>query len=98
MLEKLNMRLFGAAFVIVVLLCAGIHFYIEWSNKRFVSELKEPPQSITLSEPPAKAENDEMSTTLIEPMEFVSEDASKDTVVSEPEPVDVSELVKAPTA
>ena len=93
MLEKLNMRLFGAAFVIVVLLCAGIHFYTEWSNKRFVSELREPPQSITLSEPPAETENDEISTTLIEPMESASENPNKDTVASEPEPVGIPELM-----
>ena len=27
MLEKFNMRLLGGAFVIIVLLCAGLYFY-----------------------------------------------------------------------
>ena len=39
MLEKVNMSLLGGAFVVVVLLCAGIYFYAEWSNKRFALEL-----------------------------------------------------------
>lgn len=93
MLEKLNIRLLGIAFVIVVLLCIGIHFYAEWSNKRFVSELGTSPQPTTLSEPAAKTEANEISTTLIEPTEFVDKAPNKDVVVSEPESMDVSELM-----
>ena len=83
----------GIAFVIVVLLCAGIYFYAEWSNKRFMSELGEPPQSTVSSEPTAETETDEMSTTLVKPTEFVSEDLNTDVIVSELESVDVPELI-----
>ena len=47
MLERFNMKMLGGAFVIVVLLCAGIYFYAERSNKRFAAELGEPPQVTT---------------------------------------------------
>ena len=93
MLERFNMRMLGVAFVIVVLLCAGIYFYAEWSNKRFMSELGMPPQPTVASELTAETESDEMWTTLVEPTEFVSEDANTGVVESEPEPVDVSELM-----
>ena len=93
MLERFNIRMLGIAFVIVVLLCAGIYFYAEWSNKRFMSELGEPPQSTVSSEPTAETETDEMSTTLVKPTEFVSEDLNTDVIVSELESVDVPELI-----
>ena len=93
MLEKLNMRLLGIAFVVVVLFCAGIYFYTEWSNKRFISELGEPPQPTVASESVVETKSDEMSTTLSEPTEFVSEDSSEDVVVLEPESSDVPELM-----
>lgn len=80
MLERFSMRMLGVAFVVVVLLCAGIHFYAEWSNKRFMSELGVPPQPTVSSELTVETETDQISTTLVEPAEFVSEDA----VVSEP--------------
>ena len=97
MLEKVNMRLLGGAFVIVVLLCAGIYFYAEWSNKRFAAELGEPPQVTTSSEPVLKTESSKVSsveqTTPVKLLELVNEDVSKDTVVSESEPGDTSELI-----
>ena len=83
----------GIAFVVVVLLCAGIYFYAEWSNKRFMSELGEPLQPTVSSEPTTETETDEMSTTLIEPAEFVGENPNTDTVESEPESVDLPELM-----
>ena len=91
MLKRFNMRMLGIAFVIVVMLCAGIHFYAEWSNKRFMSKLGEPPQPTVSSEPAIETETDEMSTTLIEPTEFVGENPNTDTVESEPESVDLPE-------
>jgi hypothetical protein len=91
MLKRFNMRMLGIAFVIVVLLCTGIHFYAEWSNKRFISELGKPPQPTVSSEPTTETETDEMSTTLIEPTEFVGENPNTDTVESEPESVDLPE-------
>ena len=93
MFRHINLKVLGIAFVIVVLLCAGIHFYAEWSNKRFMSELGEPPQPTVSSESTAETETDEMSTTLVESTEFASKDPDKDAVVSEPEPMDISELV-----
>lgn len=93
MLERFSMRMLGVAFVIVVLLCAGIYFYAEWSNKRFMSELGVPPQPTVASEPTVETETDQISTTLVEPTEFVSEDPNEDAVGSELEPVDVPELV-----
>ena len=92
MFQPFNMRMLRTAFVVVVLLCAGIYFYTEWSNKRFVSELGEPPRSTMSSEPVAEIESHELSTTLIEPTEFVNENPDTDVVVSEPESVDVPEL------
>lgn len=93
MLEQFNMRMLGVAFVVVVLLCAGIYFYAEWSNKRFMSELGVPPQPTVVSELTVETETDQISTTLAEPAEFVSEDPNEDAVVSEPEFVDVPELM-----
>ena len=93
MLERFSMRMLGVAFVIVVLLCAGIYFYAEWSNKRFMSELGVPPQPTVASEPTVETETDQISTTLVEPTEFVSEDPNENAVVSEPEFVDVPELI-----
>ena len=93
MLERFNIKMLGIAFVVVVLLCAGIYFYAEWSNKRFMSELGEPPQPTVSSEPTAETETDEMSTTLVKPTEFVSEDPNTDVIVSELESVDVPELI-----
>ena len=93
MLERFSMRMLGVAFVVVVLLCAGIYFYAEWSNKRFMSELGVPPQPTVASELTVETETDQISTTLVEPTEFVSEDPNGDAVVSEPESVDVPELM-----
>lgn len=93
MLERFSMRMLGVAFVIVVLLCAGIYFYAEWSNKRFMSELGVPPQPTVSSESTVETKTDEMSTTLVKPTEFVDEDPNKDAVGSELEPVDVPELI-----
>lgn len=93
MLERFTMRMLGVAFVVVVLLCAGIYFYAEWSNKRFMSELGVPPQPTVVSELTVETETDQISTTLAEPAEFVSEDPNKAAVVSEPEFVDVPELM-----
>ncbi|MDE0325843.1 MAG: hypothetical protein OXN27_18150 [Candidatus Poribacteria bacterium] len=93
MLERFTMRMLGVAFVIVVLLCAGIYFYAEWSNKRFMSELGVPPQPPVASELTVETESEEVSTTLVEPTKFVSEDPNQDAVVSEPESVDVPELM-----
>lgn len=93
MLERFNMRMLGVAFVIVVLLCAGIYFYAEWSNKRFMSELGVPPQPTVASELTVETETDQISTTLVEPTEFISEDPNEDAVRSELEPVDVPEFI-----
>lgn len=93
MFQLFNMRMLGIAFVVVVLLCAGIYFYTEWGNKRFVSELGEPPRSTMSSEPATEVESNELSTPLAEPTEFVNENSNTDAIVSEPEPVDVSELM-----
>lgn len=93
MLERFNMRMLGVAFVVVVLLCAGIYFYAEWSNKRFISELGVPPQPTVTSQSTVETETDQISTTLAESTEFVSEDPNEDAVVSEPESVDVPELM-----
>lgn len=93
MLERFTMRMLGVAFVVVVLLCAGIYFYAEWSNKRFMSELGVPPQPTVASELTVETETDQISATLAEPAEFVSEDPNKAAVVSEPEFVDIPELM-----
>ena len=92
MFQPFNMRVLRIAFVVVVLLCAGIYFYTEWSNKRFVSELGEPPRPTMSSEPVAEIESHELSTPLTEPTEFVNENPDTDVVVFEPESVDVPEL------
>ena len=97
MLERFSMRMLGIAFVVVVLLCAGIYFYAEWSNKRFMSKLGGPLQPTVASELTVETETDQISTTLAEPTEFVSEDPNEDAVVSESEPVDVPELIDEDT-
>nr|AAZ41369.1 hypothetical protein [uncultured Poribacteria bacterium 64K2] len=88
MFKHINLSVLGGAFVVVVLLCVGIHFYIQWDNKRFVAEIGEPPQFTTLSEPAAEIPNDgtqaDGQNARIEPVEFVSENA----VVPESEPVE----------
>lgn len=71
MFKQINFRVFGIAFVVVVLLCAGIYFYAQWDNKRFVSELGTPPEFTTKSEPTAETRSD--VTQAIEPTEFMSE-------------------------
>ena len=97
MLERFNMKMLGGAFVIVVLLCAGIYFYAERSNKRFAAELGEPPQVTTSSEPVLKTESSKVSsveqTTPVKPLELVNKDVSKDTVASESEHGDTSEPI-----
>ena len=97
MLEQFNMKMLGGAFVIVVLLCAGIYFYAEWSNKRFASELGVPSQLTATSKPAAETESDEVSPveerTLNEPQKFVNDEVSEDAVVSEPELVETSEPI-----
>lgn len=95
MLERLNIKILGGAFVVVVLLCAGIYFYAEWSDKRFASELGEPPQFTTIvSERAAETENNEVSPvkqmTFVESSEPASKAAKKDDVVSEQESVETS--------
>jgi hypothetical protein len=91
----LNIKILGGAFVVVILLCVGIYFYAEWSNKRFASELGAPPQFTAASEPTSKTKSNKVppvaETSSIEVREFVSEDTHKDTAVSEPEPVETSE-------
>ena len=98
MLERFNIKMLGGAFVIVVLLCAGIYFYAERSNKRFAAELGEPPQVTTSSEPVLKTESSKVSsveqTTPVKPLELVNKDVSKDTVASESEHGDTSETDK----
>ena len=93
MFRHINLKVLGIAFVVVVLLCAGIYFYAEWSNKRFMSELGEPPEPTVLSEPAVETESGELLTTLVEPTEFVDEDPNTDTIGSEPELVDAPELM-----
>ena len=102
MLEKFNMRLLSSAFVIIVLLCAGIYFYAEWSNKRFASELGKPPQLTVAPEPSAKIESDigasVEQTRPIKPSEPVSEAAEKTDMVSKQELAEVSELSNEDTS
>ena len=90
MFRHINLSLLGGAFVVVVLLCAGIHFYIQWDNKRFVAEIGEPPQLTTASETAAEIKNDETQaveqTVLIEPIEFANENE----IGQESEPVEES--------
>ena len=96
MLAKINMRLLGGAFVVVVLLCAGIYFYAEWSNKRFASELGEPPQVTTTSEPIPNAEDGEIlgvaQTTPVQPIGTASAGKNKKAVVPESDPTKASAL------
>ena len=96
MLEKFDMKLLSIAFVIIVLLCAGIYFYAEWSNKRFASELGKPPQLTVASEPSAEIENDTVSrveqTTSIKPLAPVSENAEKADMASEQASMETSGL------
>lgn len=93
-LRKFSMKKLGGAFVIVLLLCVGINYYAEWSNERFVSKFREPPQVPVSSEPAAETSNDEVlpvqQATPLEQPEFVNEDAHTDVVVFDPAPVEVS--------
>ena len=90
MFRHINLSVLGGAFVVVVLLCAGIHFYIQWDNKRFVAEIGEPPQLTTASETATEIKDDETQgveqTTLIEPIEFASENE----IEQESEPLEES--------
>ena len=91
MFRHINLSVLGGAFVIVVLLCTGIHFYIQWDNKRFMTEIGEPSRFTTTSEPAVEIQSDERQpveqSTLIEPVEFVSENEN----APESEPVKESE-------
>jgi hypothetical protein len=91
MFRPIKLKVLGGACVGVVLLCAGIYYYVQWDNKRFMAEIGEPPRSITASESAAETQNDETQsveqTTFIEPVEFVSDNS----VVLESEPVEESE-------
>ena len=95
MLAKFNIGLLGIVFVVVVLLCAGIYFYAEWSNKRFASELGELPQFTASSKPAEETGINKVSsieqTPSVEQSEFVNKHIDKDTAVSEPASVEVSE-------
>ena len=96
MLEKVNMRLLGGAFVVVVLLCAGIYFYAEWSNKRFASELGELTQVTTTSKTIPKSENSEIlrveEETSVKPVGSANKDMSEEAIASESESTSDSEL------
>ena len=93
MFRHINFSVLGGAFVVVVLFCAGIHFYIQWDNKRFVAEIGEPLQFTTASETAAEIKDDEAQsverTERIEPIEFVSENED----VPESKPVEESERI-----
>ena len=93
MFRPIKLKVLAGACVGVVLLCAGIYYYVQWDNKRFMAEIGEPPRSITASEPAAETQNDETQsveqTTFIEPVEF----ASDNSVVPESEPVEESEPI-----
>ena len=71
MFKHINFNVLGTAFIVVVLLCAGIYFYMQWDNRRFVSELGTPPPLTTKSKPTAETQSDETQPT--EPTEFISE-------------------------
>ena len=96
MLEKVNTRLLGGAFVVVVLLCVGIYFYAEWSNKRFASELGEPVQATTTSKPTSNGEDSEIlrveGETSVKPVDSANKDVGEKVVASESEPTSDSEL------
>lgn len=95
MLEKINMRLLGGAFVVVVLLCAGIYFYAEWSNKRFASELGEPVQGATASKTVPKSEDSEIlreEETSVKIVGSANKDVSEKAMASESESTSDSEL------
>ena len=96
MLEKINMRLLGGTFVVVVLLCAGLYFYAGWSNKRFASELGEPPQVTTTSKTIPKSENSEIlrveGETSVKPIGSANKDVSGKAIASESESTSDSEL------
>ena len=51
MFERINIRLLVSVFVAVVLVCAGLHFYVQWENKRFMSEIGKPAQLAPDPEP-----------------------------------------------
>lgn len=93
MSRPIKLKVLGGACVGVVLFCAGIYYYVQWDNKRFMAEIGEPPRSTTASEPAAETQNGETEsveqTTLIEPVEFVSDNG----VVLESEPVEETELM-----
>ena len=99
MLEKFNMKLLGSAFVVIVLLCAGIHFYAQWSNKRFASELGILSQPTAVPESAEKTENDAASpiakASRVERPEFVNQDSSKDESATQSELSEVSEQMDA---
>lgn len=94
MFRPIKLKVLGGACVGVVLLCAGIYYYVQWDNKRFMAEIGEPPRSTTASEPAAETQNDETQsveqTTFIEPVEFVSDNGvvPESEPVEEPEPMD----------
>ena len=91
MFRPIKLRTLGGACVVVVLLCVGIYYYVQWDNKRFMAEIGEPPRSTTASEPAVETQSDDIQsveqTTLIEPVEFVSDN----NVVLESEPMEASE-------
>lgn len=91
MFKHINLRVFGGVFVVVVLLCATLHFYLQWDNKRFVAEIGQPHQFTDAAEPVAEVETEETQSvvqpTRIEPVEFTEAGESNTALdpITEPE-------------
>ena len=98
MLKPIKLGTLGGVCVVVVLLCAGIYYYVQWDNKRFMAEIGEPPRSITASEPAAETQNSETRSveqpTFIEPVKF----ANDNSVMPKSEPVKASEPIDENTS
>lgn len=89
MFRPVKLKTLGSACVVVALLCAGIYYYVQWGNKRFMAEIGQPPRSTTEPELGAEVQSSD-TQTFIEPVEFVSDNnvASESEFVEEPEPMD----------
>ena len=98
MFKQLDLRVIGGMVIIAILLLAGTHFFSRWSYDRFVSDIREPPQSTTSSGP--ASENDiikpsEQSKSALSP-KSVNENLEIEPkpLEIEPKPVVEPELIK----
>ena len=73
-INQSDLKLFGGAIILTVLICASIFFYTQWDLRRFKASLGDPPQVSTVSASEQAQPTDPL----------ITEASSPETVVSKP--------------